>query len=387
MSALTLHRREAGMSLVELMVGMLIGLIGIVIITHLYITNDRYKRSTTGTGEAQVNGAIALYTVEREIRMGGYGLNQSTALNCKCASVNCSPLQYYYNGKSSFPPAPAALGALTPRTPAPVLIVPTPGAPSSITVLYGGANERMLPAQLTEQAIAPNFQYKVDGWPGFADGNLILVAQNQTCLLKQISKVNSGLQTLEHTDGPNLPFNPPGSFGPVLDTGAAVFNLGTPGAVGGPVWRTFFIANDRLMSEDILTTLQNGGVPAPQELVGNIVDLQAHYGRDDGSTPGSVAEDGIVDVWDVAPPTDPADPTVILWKQVIAVRVGLLARSQNFEKPSVAGGPCDATTAANAPTWANGLLPMNVPGGLPSCYKYRVFETVVPLRNLIWRPT
>jgi type IV pilus assembly protein PilW len=69
------------------------------------------------------------------------------------------------------------------------------------------------------------------------------------------------------------------------------------------------------------------------------------------------------------------------------VRVALLARSQNFEKPSVAGGPCDATTAANAPTWANGLLPMNVPGGLPSCYKYRVFETVVPLRNLIWRPT
>jgi hypothetical protein len=29
---------------------------------------------------------------------------------------------------------------------------------------------------------------------------------------------------------------------------------------------------------------------------------------------------------------------------------------------------------------------MNVPGGLPSCYKYRVFETVIPLRNMIWRP-
>ena len=67
-SALVLHKRVAGMSLVELMVAMLIGLIGIVIITHLYITNDRYKRSTTGTGEAQVNGAIALYTIEREIR-------------------------------------------------------------------------------------------------------------------------------------------------------------------------------------------------------------------------------------------------------------------------------------------------------------------------------
>jgi len=26
-----------------------------------------------------------------------------------------------------------------------------------------------------------------------------------------------------------------------------------------------------------------------------------------------------------------------------------------------------------------------VPGGIPSCYKYRVFETVVPLRNMLWR--
>jgi len=28
-----------------------------------------------------------------------------------------------------------------------------------------------------------------------------------------------------------------------------------------------------------------------------------------------------------------------------------------------------------------------VPGGVPSCYKHRVFETVVPLRNAIWGRT
>jgi type IV pilus assembly protein PilW len=390
MSTLALHRREAGMSLVELMVGMLIGLIGIVIITHVYITNDRYKRSTTGTGEAQVNGAIALYTIEREIRGAGYGFNQSAALNCKCAVLNCSPLQFSYNGNSTFPPAPAALGALTPRTAAPVLIVKTPGAPDTITVMYGGANERMLPAQLTDVAQVPNFTYKVDGTEGFAEGNLILVTQNQTCFLKQVSKVTPTNNLLDHlssssTSGLPLPFNPPGSFGPALDLGAAVFSLGTPGAAGGPVWRTFFIANNKLQSEDILTTLQNG-VAAPQQLVDDIVDLQAQYGRDDGSA-GGVADDFLVDLWDNAPPTDPADPTTILWKQVVAIRVGLLARSQNFEKPSVAGGPCEATPAAPAPppTWSGGAF--TVPGGLPSCYKHRVFETVIPLRNLIWRPT
>jgi len=34
------RRGQAGMSLVELMVGMLVGLIGIIIIAHLYVTND-----------------------------------------------------------------------------------------------------------------------------------------------------------------------------------------------------------------------------------------------------------------------------------------------------------------------------------------------------------
>ena len=388
MSAFALHRREAGMSLVELMVGMLIGLIGIVIITHLYITNDRYKRSTTGAGEAQVNGAIALYTIEREVRGAGYGFNQSEALKCKCAGLNCSPLQISYQGNSTFPPAGSALGALTPRTAAPVLIVKTPGAPDTITVMYGGSNERALPAQLTDVAQIAPYTYKTDGTEAFAEGNLILVAQNQACFLKQVSKVTQTNYLLDHTsttftDNLPLPFNPPGSFGPALDIGAAVFNLGTPGAVGGPVWRTFFIANNKLQAEDIFTTLANGGLPQPQQLVDDIVDLQAQYGRDDGSVPGTTAEDYLVDVWDGAPPTDPADPTTVLWKQVIAVRIGLLARSQNFEKPSVAGGPCEATQ--EAPKWAGGTF--IVPDGIPSCYKYRVFQTVIPVRNLIWRPT
>ena len=66
-----------------------------------------------------------------------------------------------------------------------------------------------------------------------------------------------------------------------------------------------------------------------------------------------------------------------------------LKKRQHYEKPSTAGGPCEATTAANRPAWggtANLPFPtFDAPGALPSCYKYRVFETVVPLRNMLWR--
>jgi type IV pilus assembly protein PilW len=68
---------------------------------------------------------------------------------------------------------------------------------------------------------------------------------------------------------------------------------------------------------------------------------------------------------------------------VIAVRVGVLVRSQNYEKPDPATGLCGATQAV--PTWAGGNF--TVPGGVPSCYKHRVFETVIPMRNAIWGRT
>ena len=368
-------RRQAGMSLVELMVGMLIGLIGIVIITHLYITNDRYKRSTIGGGTAQVNGTVALYTLERELRMAGYGINHSLALGCTCAGVNCSPVQYYYGGNTSFPPAGGAAGALPPRVLAPVLITDNPGGPDSITVLYSAANERVLPAKLADPTAGPNHDYKVDGTQGFADNNLILLVQGGTCLLRQVSKVQVATSLLEHTAGP---YNPSAaSFGPGLTADTAVFNLGTPTASGGPVWRTFSVANNRLQAEDVLRTLATWPLASPQALVDDIVDLQAQYGKDDGSVLGTTADDGVVDVWDAVPPAD-----ATAWRRVLAVRVAVRARSQNYEKPSVAGGPCDATTAA--PTWSGGAL--TVPGGVPSCYKHRVFETVIPLRNMIWRP-
>jgi type IV pilus assembly protein PilW len=355
------------MSLVELMVGMLIGLIGIIIITHLYLTNEQYKRSTTGSGTAQVNGAIALYTLERELRMAGYGLNHSAALGCTCAGVGCSPVQYYYNAAYSFPPAGGAGGALPTRLLAPVVITDVPGAADIITVLYGSDNERMVPASITEATIAPNHDYKVDGTQGFEANNTIVVTQGTTCVMTRITAVQAAAAKLEHHGA--APYNP-NSNGtlPTFGAGAAVFNLGTP------VWRTFSVGSNKLQALDVLAAL---GGTAAQQLVDDIVDLQAQYGKDDGSVAGTVADDGIVDNWDTNTPIDAPG-----WQRVLAVRVAVLARSQNYEKPSTPGGPCGATTTA--PTWSGGSF--TVPGGLPSCYKYRAFETLIPLRNMIWRP-
>jgi type IV pilus assembly protein PilW len=373
-------RRERGFSLVELMVGMAIGLIGITIITHLYLTNEKYKRSTTGAGTAQVNGAIALYTLERDLRMAGYGVNHSAALGCSCAGAGCSPIKYYYNGTYSYPPAagPSSLPALVL---APVVITSTAGVPDSITLLYGNDPEGAMPTSLSESMPSPSAEFKVDGTAGFDVPNMVLVTQGSTCMLTQVTQVQASASHLQHQSGTSQ-WNPPGgtSLLPAFSAGATLFNL------GNPTWRTYSIntvANAyKLQVTDVMGTITTAATP--QQLVDDIVDLQAEYGRD-------LNGDGVVSAteWTTVTPANSAE-----WQQLYAVRIGVLARSGNYERPDTAGGPCTATTAT--PTWSGSIDPVTlaakpesaftIPGGLPSCYKYRVFETVIPLRNMIWRP-
>jgi type IV pilus assembly protein PilW len=121
---------------------------------------------------------------------------------------------------------------------------------------------------------------------------------------------------------------------------------------------------------------------AAQAIVDDIVDLQAEYGKDDGGNGGTV-DDGLVDSWNTTTPATMAD-----WRRVLAIRVGIVARSGNYEKPAP-GAACSSTTVT--PTWsgsatAGGVSAFTLPEALPSCYKYRVFETVIPIRNMIWIP-
>lgn len=72
--------RQAGFSLVDVMVGMVLGLIGTIIIFQVFEASERVKRTTTSGGDAQQNGVAALFALERGVRQAGYGINSSDAL-------------------------------------------------------------------------------------------------------------------------------------------------------------------------------------------------------------------------------------------------------------------------------------------------------------------
>ena len=81
------------------------------------------------------------------------------------------------------------------------------------------------------------------------------------------------------------------------------------------------------------------------------------------------------------------------WQRMAGLRLAVVARSP-YRAPAGANGVCGATVAgaANAPGWqlaqADGVLASTgiSLAHLPNwqCYRYRVYETVAPLRNVVW---
>jgi type IV pilus assembly protein PilW len=152
-----------------------------------------------------------------------------------------------------------------------------------------------------------------------------------------------------------------------------------------PIYNTYAVANNTLTVSNAFVI--SGGVPAVNSIADNIVHMRADYGVDnggvnDGSVPYNTVylpNDGIVDHYISTAPN---------WSQVIAVRVAVVARSALPEKPAAgAGAPCDTTTAF--PTWSGNTGPTRSfdlsADANWKCYRYRVFETTVPLRNWIWK--
>jgi type IV pilus assembly protein PilW len=408
-----------GFSMVELLVAMLIGLIGMVIIFQVFEVSEGIKRTTTSGGDAQQAGVIALYTMERDIKNAGMGFNDTTFVGCDIIG---------YDSRRATPDFPAA--GVTMKL-SPVLVIPGANStvPDQLAVIYGSQPQAVASVPLAADMLDAVNAFNITNPFGYSPGDVIALVEpgtNKKCSIMEVTKITGNQIFHDSLGGYSAGgaariarFNKAGGLGVIYDgfgTGnvTRVFNLGNlynaaPGKTTPlyqPVYNVYSVSGGSLTVASQFV-LDSTGQPLSQAISDNIVQMRVLYGLDDGAAdntapnnkPLPAAADGVIDRYVDGAKFDTLPGT--RWSALIAVKIALVARSVQPEKPSQGLTTCDATLVE--PSWAAtawSVAPFNYNTRLDvsasadpdpasmnywTCYRYRVFETTIPLRNWIWK--
>lgn len=376
------RKAETGLSLVEIMVGVLIGMIGIIVIFQMLATSEERKRTVTAGSDVQVSGAIGLTSIERDVREAGYGF-ASAGYDTGITPVMGCTVNAYDTARQ---PTAAFTYRLTP-----VQIIQGVGTASdSIIVLRGNGSTMPAAHVFTESS---DTSKKTRGRAGISPRDYLLVGRvtpTLQCMTIEVTDVSDADSlTIRHNQGSYnytvyLPNNstsletrvarhnnpaPTTAF-----TAGYLFNLGN-----GPRRNIWTVLNGKLqVTNDLLYQDTNGdNINDPVQIADNVITLQAEYGIDANNN-GRIEDSE----WTT---TDPALATA--WANVLAVRLGMLVRSSQFERadvttvvPSWAGGQFQITNLDGS---GSGTAPAD-PADNWRRYRYRVYETIIPLRNMLW---
>jgi type IV pilus assembly protein PilW len=385
-------RTSGGFSLVELMVSVVIGMLALLFALRLLTGSEQNRQSAMGGSDSMQNGMLALFSISGDAGQAGYGINDPIVTGCDTVFKD--------NGK--FTLAAASRGGAAIQPIAPVVIEPQAAGPDKVT-FYSGTSASGTATLRVLTDYAGGTRVYVDRIPyGFSQGDAILVAPEQVgdkCALAQLSESPDdlppppGQQYVVIGQGASYRFNS-GGLGAAFTGGAArLYNLGPAGALSFHTWS---VADGYLR----LSATDNGNDASAAPVADNIVSLKAQYGFD--TRPGNAFDPAAglqVTKWSSAmldADSDGVTGSPGDWQRIAAVRLAVVARSKNPERPAK-GAACSAT--ADKPV----AFAMAAPAGVAAapvtidvavngdpvdwhCYRYRVFETIVPFRNASWRP-
>lgn len=344
--------RGRGTGLVETLVGLAIGMLALVAIFQVYAASEGHKRTITAGSDAQQSASFALFLIARDVANAGNGV-ASAALSVDGRTV---------------------LDGCALARPIPVLIEAGARAvdPDAITVFYGASGSLATPVALAANAevrsLASADPYVIAAPAAFSPNDVIAAVDGAICTLSTIDPsgvqiAGSGLATLAHT-----PLG--GALGFVYSAGSAsLVNLGRAARLA----RLRYSVDTTTRALRTQHQLPTAGPVNP--VLGDIVNMKAQYGLDTNG-------DGTVDTWQAATgalwssASLPSQPLAIV-RQIQSVRIAIVARSPQYEKEAVTPGPLvlfDGTIA----------ITLSAEG---QHYRYRVVETLVPLRNALWNAT
>lgn len=349
-------RRKAGFTLVELMVGLAIGMLVVLVVFEVVANFEGQKRTTTEGAGAQENGLYVITTLERDIRMAGWGTSNTPLLGCN-GTVN-----------TSFKGTPIADFSLMP-----VRITSNGSAPDTVAVTSGSGMLASASNEVTSAGSGGNSDLGILSVVGVQKDDLVVVANiDGDCTLGQVTDIDHVGNIVKRNAGAD--YNPTPSVRttwPAEQVGARVYDLGRM------VRRIYSIdsANATLLAKE---PSNSQGV----SLADNIVSIKAQYGVA-GAGPTAQSVENWVNAEGVWAAPGPAEIA-----RIKALRLFVVARSPVREKADQSGA-CSATPTAPKPFWTDGdALSIDLSANPQwQCYRYKSFQTVIPLRNVIWGTT
>jgi type IV pilus assembly protein PilW len=360
--------RQSGFSLIEVMVGLVLGLLVALIIVQVMSLFQTQRRTTTGTADAQTNGSIGLFNIGRELQIAGYPLMPYGVAGTPDSPLECTTVTYGATGITSINPVSITEGVAG-ATP----------ASDSITIRYGNSMSGGSPSQI---GLVIGNVVSLQSNLGCVVGDITFADSGNTCALSSATAVSTAnttdvtLQNIAATSG--------------SPSGAA--NLSCLG-IWNEVTYSVNAANSSL-DRSVRSTV-NGvlGAATTASVVAGVVNLQAQYGIAATATSNQITQ------WvDATAATGFAAPSLTDRNRIRAVRIAVIARNAQPER-NVVTTACSSRTAA-APT---GLCAWDATSANPSVasaaplvdlnnpvnanwakYHYRVYETIIPLRNMVW---
>ncbi len=352
------NSRQRGASLIEIMVGVVIGLIAILVIYQVFAVSEGLRRNTTGVGDAQQNGLLSSFALGIELANAGNGIASAAQELYGCSNLSNDPTKSV--------------------RPVPILITDSgnANAPDEFSVFYSASTSLAGPVDI-RKAAAPAEDLQVQSpLPGalnaFKSGDMVVAINiGGQCSRSTVTAVTgpdaNGVVTLKHTveDGSAVAFT----------SSSQILNLGQANRVQRV---RYYVQDNVLYSRNLFDA---AATPVP--LASGVVNLKLQYGVDSDN-------DGFLDDWVSASEANwdastlmsgaKATTTLARLSSIKAVRIAVVTRSEQFDRDA----PAFAHTLFNcAVSPCDGKIDITA----PAQWRYRVYETIVPLRNVVWNRT
>lgn len=347
----------------EVMVGMVIGMLAVIVMMQVFSVSEERKRNATSGSDAQSTGIISFYQMQKDIMQAGYGFTSRDLFDCKLNWKVASGSMLH---------TPVRLAPVTINPPAddpnnPVIPAGDDNTDTLLVIHGNGSNE---PQGIVVSSQPDGNAKNVVLTPSvFSENDRVISLPRPDCGLglfidKVISKVDNNV-FLEAGTADTL----------------ALFNLGSSPTIvayairHGKLTQCNYLVNDC----GIIANKDNPEIWTP--VANDIVSMKAVYRRDTTLSP-----DGIPDevVHSQPTPSSPCD-----WVRTPAISLVLVARSGQYSR-DVINAPVPTWPENNVASIAgvNGPIGLNLANDEPwRHYRYRVFDAVIPMRNVSWMDT